>query len=103
MKRKETWRVAIALHGLDLSSLDASHARNDFEFICEHRIHFGSRYKLGCCGHAGLFAGRIFRCDEFGVRACHARRPFLEPLKSLAKFARDEDSLRSVLEQPARQ
>ena len=68
-----------------------------------HRSHFGSRYKLGCCGHAGLFAGRIFRCDEFGVRACHARRPFLEPLKSLAKFASDEDSLRSVLEQPARQ
>ena len=21
-----------------------------------HRSHFGSRYKLGCCGHAGLFA-----------------------------------------------
>ena len=20
-----------------------------------HRSHFGSRYKLGCCGHAGLF------------------------------------------------
>ena len=24
-----------------------------------HRSHFGSRYKLGCCGHAGLF-GRGF-------------------------------------------
>ena len=24
-----------------------------------HRSHFGSRYKLGCCGHAGLFAPRI--------------------------------------------
>ena len=22
---------------------------------CCHRSHFGSRYKLGCCGHAGLF------------------------------------------------
>ena len=22
----------------------------------EHRSHFGSRYKLGCCGHAGLFS-----------------------------------------------
>ena len=22
-----------------------------------HRSHFGSRYKLGCCGHAGLFLG----------------------------------------------
>ena len=21
----------------------------------QHRSHFGSRYKLGCCGHAGLF------------------------------------------------
>ena len=25
-----------------------------------HRSHFGSRYKLGCCGHAGLFAGLAF-------------------------------------------
>ena len=24
-----------------------------------HRSHFGSRYKLGCCGHAGLFAKRF--------------------------------------------
>ena len=23
--------------------------------ICFYRSHFGSRYKLGCCGHAGLF------------------------------------------------
>ena len=22
----------------------------------DHRSHFGSRYKLGCCGHASLFA-----------------------------------------------
>ena len=22
---------------------------------CRYRSHFGSRYKLGCCGHAGLF------------------------------------------------
>ena len=24
-------------------------------FMCHHRSHFGSRYTLGCCGHAGLF------------------------------------------------
>ena len=24
------------------------------ETICLHRSHFGSRYKTGCCGHAGL-------------------------------------------------
>ena len=24
-----------------------------------HRSHFGSRYKLGCCGHAGLFCPRF--------------------------------------------
>ena len=24
-------------------------------FIKRHRSHFGSRYTLGCCGHAGLF------------------------------------------------
>ena len=24
-----------------------------------HRSHFGSRYKLGCCGHAGLFRNRF--------------------------------------------
>ena len=23
--------------------------------LVKHRSHFGSRYKLGCCGHAGLF------------------------------------------------
>ena len=28
-----------------------------------HRSHFGSRYKLGCCGHAGLF-GRGFEPGE---------------------------------------
>ena len=25
--------------------------------ILRHRSHFGSRYKLGCCGHASLFGG----------------------------------------------
>jgi hypothetical protein len=30
-----------------------------------HRSHFGSRYKLGCCGHAGLFR---YRFDSW--RAC---------------------------------
>ena len=24
-----------------------------------HRSHFGSRYKLGCCGHAGLLCGLV--------------------------------------------
>ena len=30
-----------------------------------HRSHFGSRYKLGCCGHAGLFwyMAQFFRGD----------------------------------------
>ena len=27
-----------------------------------HRSHFGSRYKLGCCGHAGLFAAWFDSC-----------------------------------------
>ena len=27
----------------------------DFFFISWHCSHFGSRYTLGCCGHAGLF------------------------------------------------
>ena len=29
-----------------------------------HRSHFGSRYKLGCCGHAGLFALASFPVFE---------------------------------------
>ena len=29
-------------------------AGNQCLHIQEHRSHFGSRYKLGCCGHAGL-------------------------------------------------
>ena len=37
-----------------------------------HRSHFGSRYKLGCCGHAGLF-GCWF--DSLHVRAC-TRNPY---------------------------
>ena len=33
-----------------------------------HRSHFGSRYKLGCCGHAGLFLHRI---DSRTLRIWH--------------------------------
>ena len=29
--------------------------------ILGHRSHFGSRYKLGCCGHAGLFGEVLWR------------------------------------------
>ena len=32
-----------------------------------HRSHFGSRYKLGCCGHAGLF--------ERGFKSGHGQFP----------------------------
>jgi hypothetical protein len=35
-----------------------------------HRSHFGSRYKLGCCGHAGLF-GRGF--DSSSCRQARRR------------------------------
>ena len=41
-----------------------------------HRSHFGSRYKLGCCGHAGLFGlGSIpFSCELTTSPACtHAQ------------------------------
>ena len=34
---------------------------------CDYRSHFGSRYKLGCCGHAGLFCR--------GSEACIRARP----------------------------
>ena len=30
----------------------------------DYRSHFGSRYKLGCCGHAGLFILRLYFCNE---------------------------------------
>ena len=43
-----------------------------------HRSHFGSRYKLGCCGHAGLFCRgseacvcvRRTTCGKGNLRAC---------------------------------
>ena len=30
-------------------------SRDPFALTKGHHSHFGSRYKLGCCGHAGLF------------------------------------------------
>ena len=37
-----------------------------------HRSHFGSRYKLGCCGHASLFGGvdSLNVCFVFLLSAC---------------------------------
>ena len=32
-----------------------------------HRSHFGSRYRMGCCGHAGLFEGVQFSALGFCV------------------------------------
>ena len=52
--------------------------------IPRHRSHFGSRYKLGCCGHAGLFHARfddrhcrqkVFQKDCFKIRAVWSKAP----------------------------
>ena len=52
-----------------------------------YRSHFGSRYKLGCCGHAGLFVapcvavvllrlfGLVLRFAGWRCRAAGARQP----------------------------
>ena len=39
----------------------SSHMAPKSGYKC-HRSHFGSRYKLGCCGHAGLFAAWFDSC-----------------------------------------
>ena len=52
----KTWWVS----GVAQSPLRrAATRRPSFQAPCTeyHRSHFGSRYKLGCCGHAGLFGG----------------------------------------------
>ena len=52
----KTWWVS----GVAQSSLRrAATRRPSSQAPCTkcHRSHFGSRYKLGCCGHAGLFVG----------------------------------------------
>ena len=60
--------------------------RSNRIFTCKiwHRSHFGSRYKLGCCGHAGLFHARfddrhcrqkVFQKDCFKIRAVWSEAP----------------------------
>ena len=54
------WRVLLQHPGRSAVSVPGS---GSYVFV-RHRSHFGSRYKLGCCGHAGLFY----------VRWCHGER-----------------------------
>ena len=42
-----------------------------------YRSHFGSRYKLGCCGHAGLFCPC---CMTQHVLQCYAARAPMSPV-----------------------
>ena len=46
-----------------------------------YRSHFGSRYKLGCCGHAGLFpkAGSIPRRRALQAETCRGSTQFAAP------------------------
>jgi hypothetical protein len=47
------WRVLLQHPGRSAVSVPRFASR----VLVMHRSHFGSRYKLGCCGHAGLFSG----------------------------------------------
>ena len=52
LKEKPAWLVAASLAQ---SPIVADGGLNPAAVLNSHRSHFGSRYKLGCCGHAGLF------------------------------------------------
>ena len=49
-----------------------------------HRSHFGSRYRMGCCDHAGLFEGVQFPALGFFlfIRLMALRKPNLARQKS---------------------
>ena len=59
--------AAVVTHVLDAASLSSMSSSSCYQRspgamspFRDHRSHFGSRYKSGCCGHAGLFcAGSI--------------------------------------------
>ena len=60
---------------------------------CRHRSHFGSRYKTGCCGHAGLLHTSWFESrlpisetiSRFSLAARWDRPPFRWPSLSTAR------------------
>ena len=56
LKEKPAWLVAASLAQ---SPIVADGGLHPAAVLNSHRSHFGSRYKLGCCGHAGLFSFRL--------------------------------------------